>query len=159
MVDVARYFLSFTQDESCGKCTPCREGTKRLLEILTRITHGKGEPGDLRKLERLSHTVRRSSLCGLGQSAPNPILSTLRFFKDEYEAHINEKRCPAHSCPALLRYCIDPEKCVGCTLCARICPVNCISGEPKKIYVIDQLRCIRCGECMTKCRFDAIYKE
>jgi len=159
MVDVAKFFLGFTQDESCGKCTPCREGTKRLLEILTRITEGNGVPEDLWKLERLCHTVQRSSLCGLGQSAPNPVLSTLKHFRSEYEAHINEKRCPAGACLALLRYHIDPEKCVGCTLCARICPVNCIAGEPKKTHVIDQNRCIRCGQCMAKCRFDAIYRK
>jgi NADH:ubiquinone oxidoreductase subunit F (NADH-binding)/(2Fe-2S) ferredoxin len=159
MVDVAKFFLGFTQDESCGKCTPCREGTKRLLEILTRITEGNGEPDDLWKLERLCHTVQRASLCGLGQAAPNPVLSTLTNFRDEYEAHINEKRCPAGACLALLRYYIDPEKCVGCTLCARVCPVNCISGEPKKIHEIDQSRCVRCGQCMAKCRFDAIYKK
>ena len=143
MVDIAKFFLGFTQDESCGKCTPCREGTKRMLEILTRITEGQGEPDDLWKLERLCHTVQRASLCGLGQSAPNPVLSTLRYFRDEYEAHINEKRCPAGACLALLRYTIDPDKCVGCTLCARVCPVNCISGEPKKIHEIDQSRCIQ----------------
>ena len=159
MVDVAKFFLGFTQDESCGKCTPCREGTKRLLEILTRITEGKGEPDDIWKLERLCHTVQRSSLCGLGQTAPNPVLSTLRHFRDEYDAHINEKRCPAGACLALLRYYIAPENCVGCTLCARVCPVNCISGEPKKTHVIDQSRCIRCGQCMAKCRFDAIFRK
>jgi NADH:ubiquinone oxidoreductase subunit F (NADH-binding) len=159
MVDVAKFFLTFTQEESCGKCTPCREGTKRLLEILTRITEGKGEPDDLWKLERLCHTVQRASLCGLGKSAPSPVLSTLKHFRDEYDAHINEKRCPAHACLALLKYFIQPDKCVGCTLCARVCPVSCISGEPRKVHLIDQSRCIHCGQCMEKCRFDAIYRE
>ncbi|HEY3299129.1 MAG TPA: NADH-quinone oxidoreductase subunit NuoF [Armatimonadota bacterium] len=159
MVDVAKFFVRFTQDESCGKCTPCREGTKRLHEILTRITEGHGEEEDIWKLERLSHTIQRSSLCGLGQMCPNPILSTLQHFRDEYDAHIKEKRCPAGACLALLRYHIDPEKCVGCTLCAKVCPVDCISGEPRKTYVIDQERCIRCGQCMPKCRFDAIYRK
>jgi NAD-dependent dihydropyrimidine dehydrogenase PreA subunit len=130
-----------------------------LLEILTRITEGNGVPEDIEKLERLCHTVQRASLCGLGRSAPNPVLSTLRHFRDEYEAHINEKRCPAHACLALLRYFINPEKCVGCTLCARVCPVNCISGSPRNPHVIDQTRCIHCGQCMAKCRFEAIYKE
>jgi NADP-reducing hydrogenase subunit HndC len=159
MVDVAKFFLGFTQDESCGKCTPCREGTKRLLEILTRITEGKGEADDLWKLERLCHTVQRASLCGLGQSAPNPLLSTLKYFRDEYEAHIFEKRCPAGACLALLRYFIIPDNCVGCTACARVCPVNCIAGEPKKVHVIDQARCIRCGQCFARCRFEAIEKR
>ncbi len=159
MVDVAKFFIRFMQDESCGKCTPCREGTNRLLEILTRITSGEGEMDDLWKLERLGHTIQRSSLCGLGQSAPNPVLSTLRHFRSEYEAHIKEKRCPAGACAALLRYNIDPAKCVGCTLCARVCPVSCISGEPKRVHEIDQSRCIRCGQCMEKCRFGAIYKK
>ncbi len=156
MVDIAKFFVEFTQDESCGKCTPCREGTKRLLEILTRITDGKGEPDDLWKLERLCHTVQRASLCGLGRSAPNPVLSTIRHFRKEYEAHINDKRCPAGACLALLRYTIIPEKCVGCTLCARVCPVNCISGTPKNVHIIDQERCVRCGQCFEKCRFGAI---
>ena len=159
MVDIAKFFIQFTQDESCGKCTPCREGTKRLLEILNRITEGKGEPDDLWKLERLSHTVQRSSLCGLGKAAPNPVLSTLKQFRSEYEAHINEKRCPAHACLALLRYYIDADKCVGCTLCAKVCPVNCIAGAPRTVHVIDQARCIHCGECHARCKFDAIFKE
>ena len=159
MVDIAKFFLGFTQDESCGKCTPCREGTKRLLEILTRISEGSGVPDDLWKLERLCHTVQRASLCGLGRSAPNPVLSTLTHFRDEYEAHIFEKRCPAGACLALLRYYIDPDKCVGCTLCARVCPVSCISGSPKTVHVIDQEKCIHCGQCYEKCRFDAIEKR
>ena len=159
MVDVAKFFLGFTEDESCGKCTPCREGTKRLLEILTRITEGDGVPDDIWKLERLSHTVQRASLCGLGQAAPSPILSTLKNFRDEYDAHINEKRCPAGVCTALLRFFVEAEKCVGCTLCAKVCPVSCISGAPKKAHEIDQSQCIRCGQCMAKCRFDAICKK
>ena len=158
MVDVAKFFLTFTQSESCGKCTPCREGTKRLLEILTRITEGQGVIEDLAKLEKLSKHVKKASLCGLGQSAPNPILSTLQNFRDEYEAHILEKRCPAGVCSALLQYYIDPEKCVGCTLCAKVCPVKCISGEPKKTHEIDHSLCIKCGECMKKCPVKAIYR-
>jgi NADP-reducing hydrogenase subunit HndC len=158
MVDVAKFFITFTQGESCGKCTPCREGTKRLLEILTRITEGKGVDSDIEKLEKLGNTVRRASLCGLGQAAPNPILSTLKNFRDEYEAHITEKRCPAGVCQSLLQYYIDEDKCVGCSLCAKVCPVKCISGEPKKIYNIDNDACIRCGECKKKCPVKAIYR-
>jgi len=159
MVDVAKFFLTFTQDESCGKCTPCREGTKRLLEMLIRITEGAGVPEDLPKLEKLSRHVKKASLCGLGQSAPNPILSTLQNFREEYEAHIYDKHCPAGVCLALLRYYIDPEKCVGCTLCAKVCPVKCISGAPKETHVIDQSLCIKCGECKKKCPVKAIYRE
>jgi NADH:ubiquinone oxidoreductase subunit F (NADH-binding)/(2Fe-2S) ferredoxin len=159
MVDVAKFFLTFTQDESCGKCTPCREGTKRLLEMLIRITEGAGVPEDLPKLEKLSRHVKKASLCGLGQSAPNPILSTLQNFREEYEAHIYDKHCPAGVCQALLRYYIDPEKCVGCTLCAKVCPVKCISGAPKETHVIDQSLCIKCGECKKKCPVKAIYRE
>ncbi|MFQ3548747.1 MAG: NADH-quinone oxidoreductase subunit NuoF [Armatimonadota bacterium] len=159
MVDVAKFFLTFTQSESCGKCTPCREGTKRLLEILERICEGQGEPRDLEKLEKLSKHVKRASLCGLGQSAPNPVLSTLQNFREEYEKHINEKVCPAGVCQALLQYFIDKDKCVGCSLCAKICPVQCISGEPKKPYVIDNDKCIRCGQCKQKCPVDAIYRH
>ncbi|MEN6416905.1 MAG: NADH-quinone oxidoreductase subunit NuoF [Armatimonadota bacterium] len=159
MVDVAKFFLTFTEDESCGKCTPCREGTKRLLEILTRITEGNGVPEDLEKLEYLGKTVKRASLCGLGQSAPNPILSTLQNFREEYEAHIYEKRCPAGVCSALLNYYVDPEKCVGCTLCAKVCPVKCISGAPKETHVIDTNICIKCGECKKKCPVKAIYRK
>jgi NADH:ubiquinone oxidoreductase subunit F (NADH-binding)/(2Fe-2S) ferredoxin/ferredoxin len=159
MVDVAKFFLTFTQGESCGKCTPCREGTKRLLEMLTRITDGQGVPEDLAKLERLSRDVKKASLCGLGQSAPNPILSTLQNFREEYEAHINDKHCPAGVCTALLRYYIDHEKCVGCTLCAKVCPVKCISGKPKEVHVIDQETCIKCGECHRRCPVKAIYRE
>ena len=158
MVDVAKFFLTFTQGESCGKCTPCREGTKRLLEMLTRISEGKGEMEDLKKLETLSRHVKCASLCGLGQSAPNPILSTLQNFRHEYEAHIRDKHCPAGVCQALLNYYIDPDKCVGCSLCAKICPVKCISGEPKKIYLIDNDACIKCGACKEKCPVKAIYR-
>jgi len=159
MVDVARYFLAFSQDESCGKCTPCREGTKRMLEILDRITTGRGVPEDLEKLERLGNLARKTSLCGLGRAAPNPVLSTLQHYRDEYIAHIEEKRCPAHKCRALVRYEIDPQKCVGCTLCAKNCPVACISGERRQPHAIDQNRCIRCGRCFEVCRFDAVLRR
>ncbi|NLK50104.1 MAG: NADH-quinone oxidoreductase subunit NuoF [Candidatus Cloacimonetes bacterium] len=159
IVDVARYFLNFTQNESCGKCTFCRLGTLRMLEILTRITQGKGEMEDLQRLEDLAMNINKSSLCGLGQSAPNPVLTTLRYFRDEYIAHIEEKRCPAKVCSALLSYRIVEDKCIGCTLCARVCPVNCISGSVKNPHVIDQELCIRCGECFKACKFDAIVRE
>ena len=159
IVDVARYFLNFTQNESCGKCTFCRLGTLRMLEILTRITQGKGEMEDLQRLEDLAVNINKSSLCGLGQSAPNPVLTTLRYFRDEYIAHIEEKRCPAKVCSALLSYRIVEDKCIGCTLCARVCPVNCISGSVKNPHVIDQELCIRCGECFKACKFDAIVRE
>ncbi|MGE5582763.1 MAG: NADH-quinone oxidoreductase subunit NuoF [Bacillota bacterium] len=156
MVDVARYFLDFTQDESCGKCTPCRIGTKRMLEILTRITEGKGVPSDLETLETLAKHIKNTALCGLGQTAPNPVLSTLKYFRDEYEAHIYEKRCPAGVCKSLLAYKIKPDLCRGCSLCAKNCPVSAISGEPKKPYSIDHEKCIKCGVCMQKCPFKAI---
>jgi NAD-dependent dihydropyrimidine dehydrogenase PreA subunit len=156
MVDVAKFFLDFTQNESCGKCTPCREGTKRMLEILDRITCGKGVEGDIEKLERLADTVQKASLCGLGQCAPNPVLSTIRHFRDEYEAHIRDKHCPAGVCSDLVVYEIDAEKCIGCTACARKCPVDCISGERKKVHVIDQNSCIKCGNCYEACKFDAV---
>jgi NADH:ubiquinone oxidoreductase subunit F (NADH-binding)/(2Fe-2S) ferredoxin len=159
MVNVARYFIEFMQDESCGKCTPCREGTKRMLEILTRITDGKGEPGDLDKLLRLADTVKKTSLCGLGQAAPNPVVSTIRHFRLEYDAHIKEKRCPAKRCRNLITYMIDPEKCVGCGACKRKCPVQCIMGELKKIHAIDQTRCIKCGQCFEACKFDAVKRK
>ena len=156
MVDIAKFFMTFTQDESCGKCTPCREGTKRMLEILERITTGKGVPGDIEKLERLGTLLKKTSLCGLGRAAPNPVLSTLAHFRGEYEAHIVEKRCPARKCTALIHYEINPEKCVGCMACARACPVPCIAGSAKKVHVIDQSRCIQCGHCFAACRFGAV---
>ncbi|MFW6286331.1 MAG: NADH-quinone oxidoreductase subunit NuoF [Candidatus Sumerlaeota bacterium] len=158
-VDIAKFFLTFSQDESCGKCTPCREGTKRMLEVLERITTGKGEVGDIEKLERLAKLVQRTSLCGLGRAAPNPVLSTIQHFRDEYEAHIRDKKCPAKKCTALIFYEIDPQKCVGCTLCARKCPVECIDGERKEPHVIDQSRCIKCGQCFEVCRFDAVDRK
>ncbi len=158
MVDVARFFLTFTQRESCGKCTPCREGTKRMLEILTRITRGEGRDGDIETLERLARSVKNTALCGLGQTAPNPILSTLRYFRNEYEAHIEKKWCPAGVCSALAVYKVDPEKCNGCTRCAKVCPVGAVKGEAKAVHEIDPEICTKCGTCMEKCRFDAIYK-
>ncbi len=151
MVDVARYFLNFTQEESCGKCVPCRVGTKQLVEILTRITKGKGEEEDIKTLEDLSKTIKSTSLCGLGQTAPNPVLTTLRYFRDEYEAHIKEKTCPALVCKDLIVYFIEPDKCVGCLLCIKNCPVEAISGERKKVHVIDQDLCIKCGACLEVC--------
>ncbi len=156
MVATAKYFLEFTQSESCGKCVPCREGTLRMLEILRRITDGEGVPEDIGKLERLSLLIKNTSLCGLGQNAPNPVLSVLKNFREEFEIHIREKRCPAHKCKNLIRYEIDPAACTGCTLCARKCPVSCISGSPKNPHVIDPAQCIRCGECYNVCRFSAV---
>jgi len=151
MVDVARYFLEFTQEESCGKCVPCRVGTRQLVDILTRITQGKGEERDIEKLQDLAKTVKSGSLCGLGQTAPNPVLTTLRYFKSEYEAHIYQKSCPALVCKDLIVYHIDPKKCVGCLLCLKNCPVNAISGERKHVHVIDQDLCIKCGACLDVC--------
>jgi len=160
MVDVARFFLDFTKDESCGKCTPCREGTARMLEILKRIQAGKGVMKDLDKLERLGKMIQKASLCGLGQTAPNPVLSVLKNFREEFEAHVGEnKSCPAGVCKSLLKYTIITDKCIGCTACARICPVNCISGDPKKSHLIDQDKCIKCGQCFAICKFDAITKN
>ncbi|AST56389.1 NADH dehydrogenase (Quinone) [Thermoanaerobacterium thermosaccharolyticum] len=159
MVDIAKFFLEFTVDESCGKCSPCRIGTRRMLELLNKIISGKGEEGDIEKLETLANSIKASSLCGLGQTAPNPVLSTLRYFRDEYEAHIKEKRCPAGVCQALLRFRINPEKCKGCGICAKNCPTNAITGKVKQPHVIDQDKCIKCGTCMDKCPFDAIYKK
>jgi NADP-reducing hydrogenase subunit HndC len=156
MVDIAKFFLEFTVSESCGKCTPCRIGTKRMLEILTRITEGKGEMEDLDKLEELAKYIQANALCGLGQTAPNPVLSTLRYFRDEYIAHIKDKRCPAGVCKALCSYSINRDKCKGCTLCARNCPADAITGSVKQPHVIDQTKCIKCGACMDNCRFGAV---
>jgi len=156
MVDIAKFFLEFTVDESCGKCTPCRIGTKRLFEMLEKITEGKGTLEDLDKLEDLCHYIKENSLCGLGQSAPNPVLSTLQYFKDEYIAHVVDKKCPSGVCKALLSYVIEPDLCKGCTLCLRSCPNDAITGKVKEVHIIDQDKCIKCGVCKEKCRFGAI---
>ncbi|SDL34086.1 NADH-ubiquinone oxidoreductase-F iron-sulfur binding region domain-containing protein, partial [Natronincola ferrireducens] len=158
MVDIARFFLDFTVEESCGKCPPCRIGTKRMLEILNRITEGKGEPKDLENLEKLAENIKTSSLCGLGQTAPNPVLSTLHYFRHEYEAHVNEKKCPAGACQALSNYYIT-DACKGCTLCTKVCPVNAISGERKELHIIDKEACVKCGACVDKCPFKAIIRK
>ena len=159
MVDIARFFLDFTVDESCGKCFPCRLGTKRLLEMLEQIVEGHGEMEMLDEMEELCDHIKRNSLCALGQTAPNPVLSTLRYFRDEYIAHVRDKKCPAGVCKSLLSYFIIAEKCRGCTLCARVCPTNAIQGKVKEAHVIDQSKCIKCGACMEKCKFGAIIKE
>ena len=156
MVNIARFYLDFTVSESCGKCTPCRIGTKRLLEILQKICDGKGVPEDIEKLEKLANDVKKSAVCGLGQTAPNPVLSTMKYFKDEYKAHVIEHNCEAKECKAMAKITIDPEKCKGCDLCKKVCPVNAISGEIKEIHVIDQEKCIKCRTCMAKCPFKAI---
>jgi NADH-quinone oxidoreductase subunit F len=156
MVDIARYFLSFIQAESCGKCTFCRVGTKRMMEILERITQGKGKMKDLDELEELAKKVKTTSLCGLGQTAPNPVLTTLKYFRDEYIAHIERHECPALQCKALIRYQIDPTKCTGCTICSRVCPTKAIQGQLKKPHSIDQALCIQCGQCYESCKFQAI---
>src|SRR6056297_3256714 len=156
MVEVARYFLSFTQKESCGKCTFCRLGTLRMLEVLERITAGEGREGDLEELEHLAEQIKGASLCGLGQTAPNPVLTTLKYFRHEYEAHIKDRQCPALNCKKLVTYSVDPEKCTGCTVCAKNCPSNAIDGERKQVHFIRQDACIKCGMCYTKCKFDAI---
>ncbi|UCG60911.1 MAG: NADH-quinone oxidoreductase subunit NuoF [Candidatus Zixiibacteriota bacterium] len=158
MVDVAKFFLTFTQAESCGKCTFCRIGTKRMLEILERITAGEGTMEDLDNLDELSEQIRAASLCGLGQTAPNPVLTTLKYFREEYETHIKEKKCPAHVCSTLLTYTIN-EKCTGCTVCKTACPTDAIFGEKKTVHMIDQNKCIKCGKCFTVCRFDAVVKD
>ncbi len=159
MVDIAKFFLEFTVDESCGKCTPCRIGTKRLYEILEKITEGQGTMEDLTKLEDLCYYIKENALCGLGQTAPNPVLSTLRYFRDEYVSHVVDKKCPSGVCKALLSYIIDADKCKGCTLCARICPNGAIQGKVKEVHLIDQSKCIKCGACMEKCKFGAISKK
>jgi len=156
VVDIARFFTDFVQKESCGKCVPCRVGTRVELETLTRITEGKGEEGDIEKLDKLARMIKSTSLCGLGQTAPNPVLSTIRYYRDEYEAHVRDKRCPAGVCHALISYTIDPEKCTGCGACRKSCPVNAISGEKKKTHVIDKAVCIKCGICRQTCAFEAV---
>ncbi|KAB3537859.1 NADH-quinone oxidoreductase subunit NuoF [Alkaliphilus pronyensis] len=158
MVDIARFFLDFTVEESCGKCAPCRIGTKRMLELLDKITEGKGEAADLDKLENLSHTIKSASLCGLGQTAPNPVISTLHYFRDEYEAHVNDKKCPAGVCQSLLNFVITDD-CKGCTLCIKACPVDAITGERKEKHIVDTVKCIKCGACIEKCPFKAIVKK
>jgi ferredoxin len=156
MVDMAKFFLEFIQDESCGKCTPCRIGTKRILEIVTRITEGKGCPEDLDLLKELATNVRATSLCGLGQTAPNPIMSMMKNFPEEYEAHIYEKKCPAGVCHELIEYAIDPDKCRGCGLCRKNCPVSAISGNIKETHLINNEKCIKCGNCLRICRSAAV---
>jgi NADH:ubiquinone oxidoreductase subunit F (NADH-binding)/(2Fe-2S) ferredoxin len=158
MIDVTKFYLEFTVDESCGKCAPCRIGGRTCYNILDRISKGQGVPDDLQKLKDIGHAMRKASLCGLGQTAPNPFMSTMKYFEEEYRAHIEDKKCPAGKCKAMLTYTIDAEKCVGCTACARKCPVSCISGEVKKVHVIDQSKCIKCGQCFTACKFDAVKK-
>jgi NAD-dependent dihydropyrimidine dehydrogenase PreA subunit len=158
MVATAKFFLDFTKDESCGKCLPCREGTLRMLEILERITDGRGVMGDIDKLIRLGTLMQKTSLCGLGQAAPNPVLSTILNFREEFEIHIKEKCCPTQKCTKLIKYEIIPDKCTGCMVCARRCPVYCIEGAKKQPHLIIQEKCIKCGECFNACKFDAIIK-
>ena len=159
MVDIAKFFLKFTVDESCGKCTPCRIGIRRMLEILEKITSGNGTMEDIDTLEELCYFIKENALCGLGQTAPNPVLSTLRYFRNEYEAHVIDKKCPAGICKDLLTYVINPDKCKGCTLCAKNCPVGAISGELKGAHTIDTDKCIKCGVCVAGCKFKAIEKR
>lgn len=158
MVDIAKFYLDFTQDESCGKCTPCRVGTKRMFEILDRISNGEGEMEDLDNLDQLGRMIKDTALCGLGQTAPNPVLSTMHFFREEYVDHIEKEYCKTGSCKGLAKYVIDPEKCIGCTACARVCPVDCIEGKVKELHTIDESKCIKCGACYDACKFDAVIK-
>ena len=159
MVEMAKFFLTFTQEESCGKCTFCRIGTKRMLEILTRITEGNGEESDIDLLQKLAYEIKNNTICGLGQTAPNPVLTTLKYFPEEYEAHIRDKKCPAHSCSALLTFSILADKCKGCTLCVKACPSDAITGEKKKVHVIDAALCVKCGKCFETCKFGAVDKN
>jgi len=159
MVSVAKFYLEFTVEESCGKCTPCRVGNRRMLEMLDKICQGKATRDDLNRLRELALIIKDTSLCGLGQTAPNPVLSTLDNFFDEYLAHVEEKRCPAGKCKDLVRYVIDPEKCKGCTLCAKVCPADAISGKVREPHVIDQDKCVKCGACYTACKFGAISRS
>jgi ferredoxin len=156
MVDIARFFMEFAQEESCGKCVPCRVGTRRMLDILNNICEGRGKPGDIELLETLAKSTSQGALCGLGKGAPNPVLSTIEHFRDEYEAHIYEKKCPAKVCRPLIEYKVDPDLCIGCTRCARNCPVSAIAGKPKEKHVIDPDICIRCGICKQVCPVSAI---
>ena len=159
MVDLAKFFIEFSREESCGKCTPCREGNTRLLEILERITRGAGKEEDIYLLRRLGELEQKASLCGLGQAAPNPVLSTLDYFEDEYRRHIEEQECPAEACRYLVTYLIEPEPCVGCGACARVCPVDCISGESQQPHEINQDECIKCGQCYEVCNFEAVLRK
>ncbi|MBQ6453083.1 MAG: 4Fe-4S binding protein, partial [Coriobacteriales bacterium] len=159
MVEVARYYVEFLSQESCGKCIPCREGLRHMLAILTDICEGRGKPGDIDLLERIGHTMQDASLCALGKSAANPVLTTIKYFRDEYEAHINEHRCPAGVCPKLTRFVINPDTCTGCDACARVCPVKAISGERRAAHLIDQDKCITCGSCREACKFEAVLTE
>ena len=159
MVEMAHYFLEFTQNESCGKCTFCRIGTLRMLEVLTRVTQGEGVPGDIEKMVKLGEQIKEASLCGLGQSAPNPVLTTIRYYRNEWDEHILEKHCPAASCPPLVEFHIDAENCTGCTICATNCPVDAIAGERKQLHIIDNSICVNCSKCITSCNFDAVYKR
>jgi NADH:ubiquinone oxidoreductase subunit F (NADH-binding)/ferredoxin len=159
MVDVAKYFLAFSLDESCGQCTPCREGIERMLDMLVGICEGRGKEGDIELLEELGHAIADGSLCGLGSTAPNPVLTTVRYFRNEYEAHIRDKKCPAHVCKALIKYSIDAEKCTGCLLCLKECPQEAITGERKEPHSIDESKCTKCGICRDVCRYEAVLVE